>query len=309
MLEDFNFDLRTILQIFYGLKLDVEFITTTDNGWEHSIIDAIVPVREFLKRNNLHDYEKQVPGPKKYLPTFFVTEYELTETETSLYRPETKKGVFRRIWFLDYKNYGNPRDLLALVTDGESIYVIDLSLESVRSSLLSGGYVYNVLKELSKKEQAISKELLSNLYRKKALEWISDSFSIEEEFESEKELSPQDFIQKLDSKYANSPQFEKKVVNAINRPSVISNKIKELYGSKCMICGYSGFEKKNGGKYAEVHHMIELNKQAPKTLQSWNVIVVCPTCHRKLHYGKVDSEFLNPGWKININGNEIILRD
>lgn len=143
----------------------------------------------------------------------------------------------------------------------------------------------------------------------KVLEWISEPFHIEEdnkeviksEFENGTELNPEKFIQKLDSKYANTPQFEKRAVNAIRRPSAISNKIKELYGYKCMICGYPGFEKKSGDKYAEVHHMIELNKQAPKSLQSWNVIIVCPTCHRKLHYGKVESEFLNPGWKININ--------
>jgi 5-methylcytosine-specific restriction enzyme A len=42
-----------------------------------------------------------------------------------------------------------------------------------------------------------------------------------------------------------------------------------------MICRYPGFLKKDGGKYAEVHHMIELNKKSPKTLQSWNLLVVC----------------------------------
>ena len=256
----------------------------------------------------MHDYEKQIQGLRIYKTTFFVTEDRLIKTKTSLYRPETKDGD-PRLWFWGFKEYGNSGDLLALVTDGEFIYVIDLSLESVRSSLLSGGYVYELLKKLSGKEQAISKELLLKLYGKKALEWIAEPFPIEEEFKNENGLNPQEFIQKLDSKYANSPQFEKRVVSTINRIPIFSKKIKELYGCECMICGYPGFEKKNGDKYAEVHHMIELNKQAPKTLQSWNVIVVCPTCHRKLHYGKVETEFLNPGWKINIDGNEIILGD
>jgi 5-methylcytosine-specific restriction protein A len=35
-----------------------------------------------------------------------------------------------------------------------------------------------------------------------------------------------------------------------------------------MICGYPGFSKKNGGKYAEVHHMIELNENAPKRFKA-----------------------------------------
>lgn len=151
----------------------------------------------------------------------------------------------------------------------------------------------------------------------KILEWIHESLPIEEEedtevipseFENGSELNPQEYLEKLDSEYANTPEFEKKVVNAIKRPSAISNKIKELYGYECMICGYPGFEKKSGSRYAEVHHMIELNKQAPRSLQSWNTIVVCPTCHRKLHYGKVKSEFLNPGWRLNIDGEEVILK-
>lgn len=53
--------------------------------------------------------------------------------------------------------------------------------------------------------------------------------------------------------------------------------------------------------------MIELNKLAPNTLQTWNILVVCPKCHRQLHYGNVLTEFLNPGWKIVIDGVEHII--
>jgi hypothetical protein len=60
--------------------------------------------------------------------------------------------------------------------------------------------------------------------------------------------------------------------------------------------------KKSGGKYAETHHMIELNKQSPQSLQSWNVIVVCPTCHKTLHFGDVKAELLDPGWRVVVNG-------
>ena len=54
--------------------------------------------------------------------------------------------------------------------------------------------------------------------------------------------------------------------------------------------------------------MKELNEDAPDTLQSWNVIVVCPTCHKKLHYADVETEFLNPGWKIILDNKEIIIK-
>ena len=102
--------------------------------------------------------------------------------------------------------------------------------------------------------------------------------------------------------------FKETVVELIQRPSLLSNAIKEKYGYKCMICGYPGFLKKDGEKYAEVHHMIELNKKAPETLQSWNLLVVCPLCHKKLHYTDVKSEFLDPGWKVVIDGEEHIIK-
>lgn len=166
MRKDFIFDLEPFLPIFSKLELDVEFLTPTKTAYHKSIIDAIIPVRDFLKRNKLHDYEKQCQGNdyKKYLPTFFVTEDRLIKTKTSLYRPVTKDGD-PRIWFYRLTNYCNPGDLLALVTDKKSIYVMDLSLESIRSSLLSGGYVYNLLKKLSEKEKRFSKELLSKIQR------------------------------------------------------------------------------------------------------------------------------------------------
>ena len=115
---------------------------------------------------------------------------------------------------------------------------------------------------------------------------------------SEKELRA------LDQKHSGTPEYETVIVNAIRRPSAIRNALLKMYGTTCRLCGCEGFEKKAGGRYAETHHMIELNRQAPNSLQSWNVIVVCPTCHKKLHHANVETEFLNPGWNIMINGEE-----
>lgn len=148
------------------------------------------------------------------------------------------------------------------------------------------------------------------------LNWISEAVSIylsnktaiSEEFREGKTLDYDELIQKLDLKYRNTPEFKETITGLIQKPSLLSNAIKEKYGYKCMICGYPGFLKKNGEKYAEVHHMIELNQKAPKTLQSWNLLVICPVCHRKLHYADVKSEFLDPGWKIIIDGQEHIVK-
>lgn len=130
---------------------------------------------------------------------------------------------------------------------------------------------------------------------------------ISEEFINDKQLPAEEYIRKLDKKYGRKPNFKEIIVRSIQRPSGLSKAIKEKYGYKCMICGYKGFEKKGGGLYAETHHMLELNKLAPKTLQSWNIIVVCPICHKKLHYGKTKTEYLNPGWKIITDNKEHII--
>jgi|SRR5665647_710872 len=150
----------------------------------------------------------------------------------------------------------------------------------------------------------------------KVLNWISESVStyvsdtgiFSNEFKEGRILDYDELIQKLDLKYKNTLQFKETIIELIQRPSLLSNAIKEKYGYKCMICGYPGFLKKDGEKYAEVHHMIELNKKSPETLQSWNLLVVCPLCHKKLHYADVKSEFLDPGWKIIINGEEHVIK-
>lgn len=128
------------------------------------------------------------------------------------------------------------------------------------------------------------------------------------EFKNGMTLDYDELIKNLDIKYRNTPEFKKVVTYLIRRPSALSDAIKRKYGFKCMICGYPGFLKKNGESYAEVHHMIELNKQAPETLQSWNLLVLCPLCHKKLHYADVNSEFLDPGWKIKIDSMEYIIK-
>lgn len=148
------------------------------------------------------------------------------------------------------------------------------------------------------------------------INWISESVSayasstdaLSNEFKEGKNLDYDELIKKLDDKYKNTPEFKETITELIQRPSLLSNAVKEKYGYKCMICGYPGFLKKDGGKYAEVHHMIELNNKSPKTLQSWNLLVVCPLCHKKLHYADVKSNFLDPGWKITIDGEEHIIK-
>jgi 5-methylcytosine-specific restriction protein A len=131
-----------------------------------------------------------------------------------------------------------------------------------------------------------------------------DRHEIVEEFEDDRALKAEELITKFDKKCAGTPTYTETVVRQIQRPSGLRQAILVRDGTTCRICGYPGFQKKSGGMYAETHHMIEINKQAPNTLQSWNVIVVCPLCHKKLHHADVMAEFLNPGWMVFIDGEE-----
>lgn len=114
-------------------------------------------------------------------------------------------------------------------------------------------------------------------------------------------------IEELDKKYSHTPEFEEKVVKQIQRPSDLRTAILYTRGTKCQLCKYPGFAKKDGNTYAETHHMIELNKQATRTLQSWNILVLCPTCHKKMHYAEVRYEPFGKGWKVILEGEEHIM--
>lgn len=115
-------------------------------------------------------------------------------------------------------------------------------------------------------------------------------------------------IDNLNKRYTGMPAYKKNISYSINRPTPLKKALIERDGTKCKICGFVGFLKKTGETYCELHHMIELNNLAPNTLQSWNILVVCPNCHRQLHYGNVSTEFLNPRWKIIIEDVEHIIK-
>lgn len=115
-------------------------------------------------------------------------------------------------------------------------------------------------------------------------------------------------IARLDLKYAGTPKYTESVVRRLQRPSDLRQAILARADYKCRLCGAEGFRKKGGGRYAEAHHMLELNKLAPQTLQSWNVLVLCPTCHRMLHHAEVNAEYLGSGWRIKVNGREHLIK-
>ncbi|MGI6348273.1 MAG: HNH endonuclease [Patescibacteria group bacterium] len=78
-------------------------------------------------------------------------------------------------------------------------------------------------------------------------------------------------------------QEKTRLIKAVARNRKIVELIKQKYNYICQICGYEGFKEVNGKKYAEVHHKEEL--AISKIDHPDNMICVCPTCHRVIHYG------------------------
>ncbi|WP_270406029.1 HNH endonuclease [Paenibacillus timonensis] len=104
----------------------------------------------------------------------------------------------------------------------------------------------------------------------------------------ETKQDPIELLKSFNEKYQNlSPQKRDRVVSAhIDRGKSVTDALKKILGHNCQICGIDGFEKKNSDRYIEAHHLTQLSLNQIESLCSENVILVCPNCHRELHYGK-----------------------
>lgn len=162
--KDTLIEIEFISPIFTKLDLEASFLYLTKTGYEKSIMDAIGPFREFLKRNAIHDYNLQKQGQenKKQIETYIITADDKIKTKTSFYRPNTKKGD-PRVWVYKLGKYCNPNSLLAFITNKQILYVLNLSNESVKTSLIEEKYVFDILKEISNEKGSIAKELFDKI--------------------------------------------------------------------------------------------------------------------------------------------------
>lgn len=158
-------NIEQFLPIFAKMGVPVAFLVPTPTGFGKSIMDATAPIRELLRNSCVHDYDQQSQGQnnKEIVDTYIVRPDSLIQTDTSLYRPETKKGD-PRIWIYNLKPYCQPYNLLALIVIERKIYVFNLSDRRIADSLFSKGFCYNILEEASHKDKLVSEELLNKLH-------------------------------------------------------------------------------------------------------------------------------------------------
>ncbi|MFZ2763898.1 MAG: EVE domain-containing protein [Minisyncoccia bacterium] len=120
-------------------------------------------------------------------------------------------------------------------------------------------------------------------------EFIEPSDKEEIEFTQKLELprtaeEAESELAKISQKISKEPVKEKiKIAKILSRNKLYSKLVKERVNYVCEVCGEKPFTQKNGQPYAEAHHKFELAKSRIDNPE--DMICVCPTCHRVIHYG------------------------
>lgn len=138
----------------------VAFLWPTATGLKKSILDAVGPVREFLVRCHIHDFQEQRQGPEHAVRAraFYVLDEDVVETVVSMYRPRTKSGD-PRIWFRRLPQHARPGDLIGLIAARGELYVLNVT----RLALAPGSVALQFLSDLAEVESRDSEELLRRI--------------------------------------------------------------------------------------------------------------------------------------------------
>lgn len=173
-MRNFNsFETRNV-QFLVNKQVPYATIQVTETGLRKSILDATAPVRAYFLEKDVHDYENQLQGQenKRIISTCILTTTSLHRTESSLYRPVTKKGD-PRIWIYGIKQFINADEIMALISHDQMLYVINLSqidIPTVCNSAV-GNPIKDLVNEIHGFSTSVSDELLG-LIRNRMSEWI-----------------------------------------------------------------------------------------------------------------------------------------
>ena len=154
------------LQLLTEHNVEFTLIEPTVTGLHKSIMDATGPVRTYLLKQAVHDYDQQGQGQdhKVLVPAVLLGPFKEEASTASLYRPVTKNGD-PRIWFTKLKKYASPNDILAIIHFVGKLFVINITALDLEQ-LVRGG-LHNPIKDLisavSQDANAIAHELLALL--------------------------------------------------------------------------------------------------------------------------------------------------
>lgn len=71
--ENVRYAYYRFFTIFANVGLQVAFLVPTPTGYQKSIMDATIPLREMLREMGIHNYVEQKQGPefKELVKTYF----------------------------------------------------------------------------------------------------------------------------------------------------------------------------------------------------------------------------------------------
>ncbi len=113
--------------------------------------------------------------------------------------------------------------------------------------------------------------------------------SVKKDVERERgEKSDQEWKRYLENKAKelaeeSSPRTVVNKTKSTERNPRLYEYIKQRHDYKCQVDESHRFETQSGGYYAEVHHIVPLSECQEERIE--NILVLCPTCHKKFHYG------------------------
>lgn len=154
------------IKILTSNHVSLALIEPTETGLKKSIMDATGSVRNFLKANNIHDYDSQQQGPdnKVLINANIYSDYTVTSSKASLYRPITKRGD-PRIWFTGLSQISTPNDIISIIFYNDEFHIFNLSKLNIEDILNTK--IINPFKELVEEIKGdanqIAYELLSKL--------------------------------------------------------------------------------------------------------------------------------------------------
>lgn len=123
------------INYLHSKRIDYSRIIPTKTGLTKGIMDATLPVREFFKKVNIHDYDSQINGPehKKKIIGYFIDKEFKKATEVSLYKA-TKRGD-TRIWFSGVKDFTEPNETLVLLVLDGILYIANIDRVDLEESV------------------------------------------------------------------------------------------------------------------------------------------------------------------------------
>lgn len=145
--------------------LDYCLLETTETILQKNYFDATQMVREFLARNQIHDYLAQPQGQesKKYYEGSVLTALgEVIPAQVTLYRPLTKFGD-PRIWFSRLHKFVTAGEILCLVHKDHQIHLFSVSRQDLRISSTTSPVWAKLFAATMDSRAAALAELLSNL--------------------------------------------------------------------------------------------------------------------------------------------------